>query len=92
MKPLVPLSNDKKYIKISVVKSHFVIIFAFLRTNPGLTNTFFAGICNQDISFHPYQSNITNHNRNVRRALLKCLSFFVKTFFYLVNRVHINSV
>ena len=42
--------------------------------------TFFAGVCNQDISFHPYQSNITNHNRNVRRSLLilVILSFFAK--------------
>lgn len=91
--------NGKKYITISIVRSHFIIIFAFLRTNPGLTNTLFAGICNQDISFHPYQSNATNQNRHVRRSLLKFGTFFLlfllrlfASVLSLVNRVQTSSV
>ena len=78
---IFPMNNDTKYINISAVRSHFsIIIFAFLRTNPGFSNTFFASMYNQGISFHPYQSNITDHNRNIRRSLLvfMTLSFFAK--------------
>lgn len=77
---LFPWAAIKSILTFQQSDHSLAYIFAFLRTNPGFSNTFFAGVCNQDISFHPYQSNIINHNRNVRRSLLilVILSFFAK--------------